>query len=115
MPVSNSSPGSLTRQVGLDMLSINNASRVELIKVATPDMPANSVGGQVNLITKSAFEYAKPSISTRIFVNVNSLVHQARRAAPRPVNKETYESNTSLRTESSAELNPARLPDSGSR
>jgi TonB-dependent receptor len=89
MPVSNSSPGSLTRQVGLDMLSINNASRVELIKVATPDMPANSVGGQVNLITKSAFEYAKPSISTRIFVNVNSLNTKLGKT-PGPVNKKTY-------------------------
>ena len=89
MPVSNATPGSLTRQVGLDMLSINNASRVELIKVATPDMPANSVGGQVNLITKSAFEYAKPSLTSRIFVNVNSLNTKLGKT-PGPINKKTY-------------------------
>lgn len=89
MPVSNATPGSLTRQVGLDMLSINNASRVEITKVATPDTPANSVGGQVNLITKSAFEYAKPSLSTRIFVNVNSLNTKLGKT-PGPINEKTY-------------------------
>ena len=40
---------------------------------ATPDMPADSMGGQVNLITKSAFEQARPSYSGRVFFNVNSL------------------------------------------
>ena len=89
MPVSNASPGSLTRQVGLDMLSINNASRVELIKVATPDMPNNSVGGQVNLITKSAFEFAKPSYSARIFFNTNSLNTKLSKT-PGPTNKATF-------------------------
>ncbi len=89
MPVSNATPGSLSRQVGLDMLSINNASRVELIKVATPDMPANSVGGQINLITKSAFEYAKPGLNTRIFVNVNSLNTKLGKT-PGPINEKTY-------------------------
>lgn len=89
MPVSNASPGSLTRQVGLDMLSINNASRVELIKVATPDMPNNSVGGQVNLITKSAFEFAKPEYSARVFFNMNSM-NTGFKKTPGPVNKSTY-------------------------
>ncbi|MDQ5980248.1 MAG: hypothetical protein QG602_3224, partial [Verrucomicrobiota bacterium] len=60
LPVSSTLPGNLTRQVGLDQMSINNASRVELIKVATPDMPANSIGGQVNLVTRSSFESPKP-------------------------------------------------------
>jgi len=89
MPVSNASPGSLTRQVGLDMLSINNASRVELTKVATPDMPNNSVGGQINLITKSAFDYAKPTYSARVFFNVNSLNTHLEKT-PGPVNKSSY-------------------------
>lgn len=88
MPVSNASPGSLTRQVGLDMLSINNASRVEIIKVATPDMPNNSIGGQVNLITKSAFEYAKPTYSARLFFNFNSL-RTGLKKSPGPANKDT--------------------------
>jgi len=89
MPVSNATPGTLTRQVGLDMLSINNASRVELIKVATPDMPSNSIGGQVNLITKSAFEYTKPTYSARLFFNYNSLYPLTTGKTPGPVNKDT--------------------------
>lgn len=89
MPVSNATPGSLTRQVGLDMLSVNNASRVELIKVATPDMPANSQGGQINLITKSAFEYAKPSYSGRVFFNFNSQ-DTGFKKTPGPTDKSTY-------------------------
>ncbi|WP_415907435.1 TonB-dependent receptor domain-containing protein [Oleiharenicola sp. Vm1] len=89
MPVSNATPGSLTRQVGLDMLSINNASRVELIKVATPDMPANSQGGQINLITKSAFEFTKPSYNVRLYANYNSLQPMTLKKTPGPVNKST--------------------------
>jgi len=72
VPVTSASQASLTNQVGLDMLSINNASRVELIKVATPDMPMKSVGGQINLISKSAFEYARPSFTYNAYVVLNS-------------------------------------------
>lgn len=72
VPVTSASQASLTNQVGLDMLSINNASRVELIKVATPDMPMNSVGGSINLVSKSAFEYARPSFSYKVYAVVNS-------------------------------------------
>jgi TonB-dependent receptor len=95
MPVSNAAPGSLTRQVGLDMLSITNAERVELIKVATPDMPNNSMGGQVNLITRSAFEYPKPTYTARVYFNFNSLSTDLK-ATPGPVNKNTYKTTPGL-------------------
>lgn len=72
VPITAASQASLTNQVTLDMLSINNASRVELIKVPTPDMPMNSVGGQINLISKTAFEYAKPSFTYKAYIVVNS-------------------------------------------
>ena len=72
VPIASASQGSLTTQIGLDMMSINNASRVELIKVATPDMPMNSVGGQINLISRSAFEYAKPTLTAKAYVTINS-------------------------------------------
>ncbi|ATC64000.1 hypothetical protein CMV30_08595 [Nibricoccus aquaticus] len=89
LPVSSSVPGSLTRTVTVDQLSINNASRVELIKVATPDMPNNSIGGQVNLITKSAFELARPSYTGRAYFNVNSLTASLSKTAG-PTNKDTF-------------------------
>ena len=89
LPVSSATPGNLSRQVGLDQLAINNASRVEIIKVATPDMPNNSIGGQVNLITKSAFEYAKPQYSGRVFFNVNSQNADLKKT-PGPVSGDSY-------------------------
>lgn len=72
MPVSSISPAGLTRAVGLDMLSVNNASRVEIIKVARPDMPNESAGATVNLVTKSAFEYAKPQVTVSANVVFNT-------------------------------------------
>lgn len=90
LPVTATLPGSLTRQVGLDQLSINNAERVELIKVATPDMPMNSVGGQINLITRNSFEYAKPTYSGRLFFNWNDMQTSVFKKTPGPVNKATY-------------------------
>lgn len=72
VPVTSASVANLTNAVALDMLSINNASRIELIKVPTPDMRMNSVGGQINLISKSAFEYAKPAFNYKTYVVVNS-------------------------------------------
>lgn len=92
LPIAATVPGNLTRQTGLDQLSINNASRVELIKVATPDMPANSAGGQVNLVTRSAFEYAKPVYDASIFFNFNSLYFTLD-PTPGPTNKKTFKTS----------------------
>jgi len=90
MPVSNPSPASLSRAVGLDMMSINNASRVELIKVQTPDMPSNSAGGAINLITKSAFEYALPQLTVDLHASVNSKDTTIFKKQQGPANKKTY-------------------------
>jgi len=72
MPVSSAFPGSLSRQTYLDTMSINNASRVEITKVPTPDMPANSIGGQVNLVTRNAFEYARPTYNWSVYMTGNN-------------------------------------------
>lgn len=95
LPVASATPGNLSRQVALDQLSINNASRIEVTKVSTPDMSSNSVGGQVNLITKSAFEQAKPSYSGRIFFNINSLQPSLNKT-PGPTNKATYKTQPGI-------------------
>ncbi len=73
MPISSSNPASLTRATGLDMMSINNASRVEVVKVATPDMPQDSPGGAINLISRSAFEYARPTYSIDLTTSYNTI------------------------------------------
>lgn len=90
VPIASASQASLTSQIGLDMMSINNASRIELIKVATPDMPMNSVGGQINLISKSAFEYAKPMFSWKAYVTVNSEEPNPFKRVPGPKEKKVF-------------------------
>ena len=90
MPLSGISPAGLTRAVGLDMLSINNASRIEIIKVPTPDMLSESGGGTVNLITRSAFEFARPSTTVSLNVNFNSDETDFFKKSPGPANEKTY-------------------------
>ncbi len=45
-----------TRTVDVRSMALNDISRIELAKVPTPANPADSLGGSVNLISKSAFE-----------------------------------------------------------
>ena len=91
IPVSSAVAGSLSRTVGLDTMSINNAARVEIIKVPTPDQPSASIGGTVNLVSKSAFEYAKPSLRFRIFTSINSNnFDDFWKKTPGPLDKSTY-------------------------
>ena len=90
IPVSNAQPGSLTRAIGLDMLSINNAARVEVIKVPTPDQPESSIAGTVNLVSKTAFEYPEPKLSYRLYLSGNSENTEFFKKTPGPVNKSTY-------------------------
>jgi hypothetical protein len=61
-----------TRTVTLDALRLNNISRVEVTKSPTPDLPANSMGGSVNVISKSAFELARAEFEMKVFTTFNS-------------------------------------------
>lgn len=92
VPVTNASPATLTRAIGLDMQSINNASRVEVVKVPTPDMPSNSPGGSINLVTKSSMEYAKAYFDWKLSMNINSenFGGDMFKKTPGPANKSTY-------------------------
>lgn len=93
VPVTNASPASLSRSIGLDMMSVNNASRVEVVKVPTPDMPSNSPGGSINLVTRSAFEQSKPTLQTKLMFNMNSEnLRDFGKKTPGPANKSTYKS-----------------------
>jgi iron complex outermembrane recepter protein len=90
VPISGAQPGALTRAVSLDMLSINNASRVEVIKVPTPDQPLASIGGSVNLISKTAFEYPKPTFTFRTYLALNSEHLTFSKKTPGPMHERTY-------------------------
>ncbi len=52
-----------SRSLDLREVPMNNISRVEVTKVATPDMPAAGLGGSINLISRSGFESRKPKLS----------------------------------------------------
>lgn len=53
--------------------SINNISRVEISKVPTPASAADSLGGSINLISKSAFERTRAELRYRFYLSANSL------------------------------------------
>lgn len=96
MPIANAAPGTLDPAVGLDMLSINNASRVEVIKVPSPDQPNAGVGGTVNLVSLSAFEYPKPTFRFRAFLSMNSEHLDIFSKSPGPMDKPTYKTLPSV-------------------
>jgi len=60
-----------SRTFEFEQVSINNASRVEVSKSATPDRPADTLGGSINMVSKSAFERAKALFSYRTFLSIN--------------------------------------------
>jgi TonB-dependent receptor len=45
-----------SRRFELEQVAINNVETIEVFKTMTPDMSADNTGGQVNLVTKSAFD-----------------------------------------------------------
>jgi len=67
-----SSTGGGTRTTELEQISINNAARAEVVKARTPDLPADALGGSLNLVSKSAFEYKNPEFTYRVLASMNS-------------------------------------------
>lgn len=63
--------GGSTRVFQFEQVSINNISRVELTKVPTPSQPADTLGGTVNLVSKSAFERKKAQLTYRLYLSAN--------------------------------------------
>ena len=52
--------GGTARSVGLDQVSINNLSRIEVSFSPTPDSQGNALAGSVNLVPRSSFERIRP-------------------------------------------------------
>jgi TonB-dependent receptor len=72
MPITSSNSGAAGRQFEFEQLSINNASRVEVLKVPTPDTPANGIGGNVNLVSKSSLERKGAQFNYRVYLSLNN-------------------------------------------
>lgn len=72
MRITSAASGSKNRIVELEQVSINNVARAEVTKVPTPDQPADSLGGSVNMISKNAFESKGVSFTYKAYASVNA-------------------------------------------
>lgn len=72
MPITSSNSGAAGRQFEFEQASINNAARIEVLKVPTPDMPANGIGGNVNLVSKSSLERKGAQFNYKVGVSFNN-------------------------------------------
>lgn len=73
-PIASAATSGLNRNFELDGgLLMNNIARVEVTKSPTPDLSANSLGGAVNVISRTAFELARPQLSYRAYATANSM------------------------------------------
>ena len=54
------SPEGSGRRVALDVVPSDLVSMVEVVKAITPDLDGNASGGNINVVTRSAFDSAEP-------------------------------------------------------
>lgn len=60
--------GNVDRAAQMDIMSLNNISRVEVSYSPTPDSQGSALAGSVNMVPRSAFERPRPSLRTSVFV-----------------------------------------------
>ena len=60
-----------SRSFELEQVSMNNVARLEVVKVPLPSMPADSLGGSVNMISKNAFERDNAEFKYRIYTSIS--------------------------------------------
>lgn len=63
----------VSRTHDVSMSGTSLIDRVEVSKTPTPDMPANAVGGSINIITKSGFSQARATLKYNVFFTDESL------------------------------------------
>lgn len=61
------------RQFELTGAATGNIDRIEVTKSPTPDMPANAIGGAINIIGKSGFSRTKPLFTYNVYGTFNLL------------------------------------------
>jgi len=61
------------RNFELTGAATGNIERIEITKSPTPDMPANTIGGTVNIIGKSGFSSLKSQLNYSAYYTVNTL------------------------------------------
>lgn len=90
MRTTSSVSGNNNRVFEFEQVSINNVSRIEVTKVPTPSAPADSLGGNVNMISKNAFERKGAQFNYRAYLSFNSEDMDIFKKTPGPGNKSTY-------------------------
>lgn len=70
------------RAAQIDTIPAEFIKEVEVTKAPTPDMPADSIGGAANLVTKSALDYKSDLLTYRVGVNYNMFRKDTRRPTP---------------------------------
>lgn len=68
---SSGNPTGSSRVFQFGGVSINNVSRLEVTKVPTPSTPADTMGGAVNMVTKSAFERKDAQLRYSVSLSAN--------------------------------------------
>ena len=72
------------RAVAMDMMSVNNLSRVEVSFSPTPDSQGNALAGSVNLVPRSSFERTRPAGNfSAYFLMRDDIKHWGETPAPR--------------------------------
>lgn len=62
-----------TRTFDLNTAATANIERIEVSKVPTPDLPANAVGGSINVISKTGFSRPTPLFSYNVYLTYNAM------------------------------------------
>ncbi len=70
------SPEGDVRYVGMDIIAADQIEFIEVTKVLTPDMDADGIAGNINIITKSATQET-PEITARVAGGYNNLMQNA--------------------------------------
>ena len=65
--------GQETRAVDLSTIPSDMVGSIEVIKALTPDRDADSFGGLINMVTRSAFDLPARSVNGRVEYRYNSL------------------------------------------
>lgn len=72
-PIASATSGNLNRRFEFEQLSIDNVETIEVSKTLTPEMQATSTGGDINLVTKSAFDRQGDLFTYRAYIQaINS-------------------------------------------
>lgn len=75
VPSASFSATSVSRGNNLEQISMSNVARLEVVKSPIPSVSADSLGGSVNLISKTAFERSKPELTARATVQFTADDH----------------------------------------